>query len=179
LPSITSLYDNQFRTYIKYAFDLLSDSPGMSEIAEQRIGGKNYPNDNRLWDDVRGVGGETVVADLAEVFQTVQGDYNLLGHEMTHQFQALLEKVDPAGLSCVEKLYEKDKLNKNFPDGYSAYNKEEHFAQGVTYWLIPSDAPARFGLNHSWLEQNDPEQLSFINSINSSGGDLSKITCPL
>ena len=70
-------------------------------------------------------------------------------------------------------------LDKNFPDGYSAYNKEEHFAQGVTYWLIPQDAPARFGLNKSWVQQFNPQQFDFINSIDEAHGDFSKLSCAL
>lgn len=163
--------------YIKYAFDLLSDSPGLTMMADARIGGSSYPNDNRLWDDVRGVGGDSVVADLGEVFQTVQGDYNLLGHEIAHQFQFFVESLDKKKGQCFEDLYDAAKKAGRFPDGYSAYNKEEYFAQGVTYWLVPSDVSSRFGLNRSWVKTNDPDQMSFIESIYWSGGDVSKISC--
>jgi hypothetical protein len=177
LPYIPALKANDFTTYIKFSFDLLSESPTLARIRDIRIGGANYPNDNRLWDDVRGLGGETVIADAAEVFQTVQGDYNLLGHEMAHQFQQLLEKVYTPGFDCIVRLYDEAKARGRFPDGYSAQNKEEHFAQGVTYSMIPADSPKRFGTNRGWLTANDPNQLGFIKSIESASGDLGRISC--
>jgi hypothetical protein len=178
LPYMESLEQDEKHTYIKYAYDLLSDSPELSEIHDERIGGANYPHDNRLWDDVRGVGGEMVVADLGEVYQASQGDYNLLGHEMAHQFQRLMESVYPAGLSCIIKQFNEATSNKNFPDAYSSQNKEEHFAQGVTYYLVPDDSPSRFGLNQNWVRQNNPQQFNFIKSIDEARGDLKKINCP-
>lgn len=177
MPYIPNLLDNDMKTYIKYAFDLLSESPGLSEIRDVRIGGAQYPNDNRLWDDVRGLGGNPVVADLAEVFQTPQGDYNLLGHEMAHQFQFLMESKYPAGVQCIDDLYKESKEKKNFPDGYSAYNREEHFAQGVTYYLVPEESSSHFGLNRSWVRKNNPRQYKFIQSIEISQGQYDKISC--
>ncbi|MBL7714382.1 MAG: peptidylprolyl isomerase [Bdellovibrionales bacterium] len=164
-------------SYIKYAFDVLSESPELQSIADARIGGPSYPNDNRLWDDVRGIGGDHVVADLGEVFQTAQGDYNLLGHEIAHQFHMYAENKDPILDRCFTDLYDAAKKASRFPDGYSAYNQYEYFAQGVTYWLVPGDVPSRFGLNRQWVKKNDPDQMSFIESIHWSGGDLSKVSC--
>lgn len=177
LPYMKPLNDNQYRTYIKFAFDLLSESPGMATIHDQRIGGEGYPNDNRLWDDVRGVGGETVVADLGELFESVQGEYNLLGHEITHQFQNLLELKSPTAIACVVNLYAAAKSRGVFSDPYASQNKEEYFAQGVTYFLVPADSPARFGLNQTWLTSGDPDLLNFVQSIESASGDLDKIGC--
>lgn len=177
LPWISLLKNSGYSTYIKFAFDLLSDSPNSADLKDERIGGQNYPNDNRLWDDVRGAGGDTVIADASEVFQTVQGDYNLLGHEMAHQFQGLLESKYQAGLTCIQSIYDSAKAAKNFPDAYSAQNKEEHFAQGVTYYLVPPDSPQRFGLNQKWLVEHNPQQLAFIQSIESAAGDLNRISC--
>jgi hypothetical protein len=177
LPYMATLQKNDFHTYIKYAFDLLSESPGLSNVHDLRIGGVGYPNDNRLWDDVRGIGGDTVVADLAEVFNGVQGDYNLLGHEMSHQFQFLMEKIYPSGVQCIIDLYAQDQNTANFPDSYASQNKEEFFAQGVTYYLVPTDSPARFGLNRNWVVNHDPALYHFISSIEQAHGDLSQISC--
>ncbi len=177
LPYMESLKENQLYSYIKYAYDLLSDSPQLSDLKNMRIGGKNYPHDNRLWDDVRGVGGSMVVADLSEVFNAVQGDYNLLGHEVAHQFQYLMEMIYPTGLQCIVSQYTKAKAEKNFPDSYSSQNKEEHFAQGVTYYMVPTDSPARFGLNQTWVERNNLKQFNFVQSIDTARGDFSKINC--
>ena len=177
LPFVPALNAQSFTAYIKFSFDLLSESPDLASIRDTRIGGDNYPNDNRLWDDVRGLGGGTVVADAAEVFQTVQGDYNLLGHEVAHQFQEMLDVVDQPREQCIFKLYREAKERNRFPDPYSAQNEAEHFAQGITYSLIPVDAPKRFGINRSWLVLNDPNQLRFIETIENAGGDVKKISC--
>lgn len=177
LPYIGVLQRTGHKAYIKYAFELLSEAPGMSHIRDHRI--LNTSHDNRLWDDVRGLGGDTVIADLSEVSQTVQGAYNLLGHEMAHQYQFLMEKHLPAGLRCLTALYEQAKRTGNFPDPYAAGNKEEHFAQSVTYYLVPPDSPQRFGLNRNWLETHDTDELAFIQSIEASDGHLERVRCPL
>ena len=177
MPYMQTMEQNQSHTYIKFAYELLSEAPELSDVRDQRIGGENYPYDNRLWDDVRGVGGSMVVGDLAEVYQSAQGDYNLLGHEMAHQFQYILEKIDPTGLDCIVRQYAQAKAIKNFPDSYSSQNMEEHFAQGVTYYLVPADSPARFGLNQNWVKRNNSAQFDFIQSIDYANGDFSKITC--
>jgi hypothetical protein len=176
LPYIRMLAENGRNAYIKYAFELLSEGPGMSRMRDLRIANSN---DNRLWDDVRGLGGNTVIADLSEVMQTVQGDYNLLGHEMAHQFEFLMGEFHQPGYDCIVKMYEKASNENNFPDAYAATNKEEHFAQLITYYLVPSDAPKRFGLNRTWLETFDTTALTFIQSIEASKGTISKISCPL
>ncbi|MFN8791868.1 MAG: anthrax toxin lethal factor-related metalloendopeptidase, partial [Bdellovibrionales bacterium] len=177
LRYLRNLRDENFRGYIKYAWDLLSESPRLSHLRDVRIGGANYPHDNRLWDDVRGAGGPDLVADLVEVFNAVHGDYNLLGHEMAHQIQFLMERQSPKSFECLVALWEKAKRENNFPDAYSSYNKEEHFAQGVTYSLIPSDSPKRYGLNRSWLERYNPQQLRFIDSLENAKADWSQVRC--
>lgn len=177
LPYMQTLEQNQMHSYIKYAFDLLSESPNLERLKDVRIGGGNYPHDNRLWDDVRGVGGGSVVADLAEVYHTVHGDYNLLGHEVAHQFHYLLKLIQPNLAQCIVDQYDRAKAIGNFPDAYSSQNKEEHFAQGVTYFTVPVDSPARFGLNQNWVKRNNPAQFNFIDSIDLARGDFNKISC--
>ncbi|MGZ3720705.1 MAG: hypothetical protein ACXWR1_20225, partial [Bdellovibrionota bacterium] len=163
--------------FIKSPFDLLSESPGMSDVADTRIEGDGHDTDHRLWDDVRGLGGQVVIADANEVFQTAQGDYNLLGHEMTHQFHQYLSEEKSPLADCIEQLYALSLKLHNFPDAYSSTNSKEHFAQGVTYYLVPADAPERFGLNQSWLPRNNKLQFDFIQSIDGAGGDVAKIRC--
>lgn len=175
LPYLDALIRQSKRTYIKASFELLSESPELSHVRDLRI--TYSPYDHRLWDDVRGLGGEMVVADLNEVMQTYQGDYNLLGHEMAHQFQYLSAEIAPAVFSCIVKLYAEAKAQGNFPESYSALNKEEHFAQGVTYFLIPSDVPPRFGFTQAWLTQFNPRQWRFIQSIDQARGNLAGIGC--
>jgi hypothetical protein len=177
VPYYSTLSAAGSSVYIKAPFDLLSDSPSMSEVKDERIEGDGHDTDHRLWDDVRGLGGQVVIADANEVFQTAQGDYNLLGHEMTHQFHAFLSTQKSPLADCIEGQFALATSRKNFPDAYSGTNSKEFFAQGVTYYLVPEGSAERFGLNQSWLPAHNPLQFSFIRSIDSSGGDLSRITC--
>lgn len=175
-PFIAALNNTQrYRTYIKMPFELLSRSPGYADIRDQRI---SYPHDNRLWDDVRGLGGDVVIADHDETFESVQGDYNLLGHEMVHQLHFYFEAYYPHLGNCIDRLYQQAKRKDTFPDRYAATNNKEYFAQAITYYLIPPDSPARFGINASWYPKYDPDMYQFILSIEASGGDINAIRCP-
>ncbi len=163
--------------YIKSAFELLSETPSLESLRDTRIGGENYPNDNRLWDDVRGVGGATVVADFGELSQIAQGSYNTIGHEIAHQFHfALIESQSPIA-TCIQALYEKAKERNLFADGYAAFNQYEYFAQAVTYYLVPEASPQRFGLNRTWSVQNDPLMHALVESIEKADGHIDRINC--
>lgn len=175
-PYLKALLQSGSKSYIKPPFEILSTSPGFSMLRDQRI---SYPFDNRLWDDVRGAGGASVAADHDEVFLTVQGDYNLLGHEMAHQFHNYVTSAEPRLNDCIQNLYDAATARDLFPDAYAKGNVKEYFAQGVTYYLVPADSPARFGINVSWIKKNDPDLYNFIVSIDSSNGDLKKIICPI
>jgi hypothetical protein len=177
VPYYQMMFNAKSRVFIKNPSDLLSDTPGLEDIKDERIEGDGHVTDHRLWDDVRGVGGEVVAADASEVFQGVQGDYNLLGHEMTHQFHAVLANEKSPLADCIEGQYAWAKKNHHFPDDYSSVNSKEFFAQGVTYYLVPADSPERFGLNQSWLPKYDPQQFDFIKSIDAAAGAESKIEC--
>lgn len=162
VPHLEFFASKNLKAFLKFSYDLLSESPGNTKLRDQRIGGGKYPNDHRLWDDVRGAGGETVVADIHEVLDSPHGSYNLLGHEMAHQLQTYMSYVFPQGVERIRELYQEALVSGNFPDKYSSQNMEEHFAQGVTYFLVPTDAPTRFGLNRSWLTRHNQAQEQFI-----------------
>lgn len=175
-PFIAELFNtNVYRTYIKMPFELLSRSPGYAEIKDVRI---TYPHDHRLWDDVRGLGGNIVIADHDETFESVQGDYNLLGHEMVHQLHFHMKSLYPGLANCIERLYAQAKRKDTFPDRYAATNSMEYFAQAVTYYLIPPDSPARFGTNQSWYPKHDPDMYKFILALEAANGTLTSIKCP-
>lgn len=166
---------NVYRTYIKMPFELLSRSPGYAEIKDERI---TYQHDHRLWDDVRGLGGNVVIADHDETFESVQGDYNLLGHEMVHQLHFHMKSSYPGLANCIERLYSQAKRKDTFPDRYAATNSMEYFAQAITYYLIPADSPARFGTNQSWYPKHDPDMYKFIQALEAANGNLTSIKCP-
>lgn len=174
IPYFESLSTSKAFTFIKHSFMLLSQSPNLADLKDQRI---SYNGDNRLWDDVRGAGGETVVADLGEVLEAPHGAYNLAGHEIAHQFHFTL--LDEKLTQCLDALYEQAKNNQIFADPYSGTNVAEYFAQAVTYFLVPADSPKRFGLNRLWFEKNDPQILNFVEQVNSVSGDVAKLKCPL
>ncbi len=181
-PYIRELHAHGLKTYIKLPFEILSDAPGMHGLRDARIGPPTMPsyrNDNRLWDDVRGAGGATVVADLHEIQQAVHGGYNLLTHEIAHQFHHHLQNARPDLYQCLERLYAAARGRNRFPDAYAASNVKEYFAQGATYHMVPADSPARYGLNASWLPANDPDLHRFLQSVEASQGDLSRVECPL
>lgn len=181
-PYINSMFESGYLSYIKLPFERLSQVPNLSDLKDSRIGPPDMPNylyDNRLWDDVRGAGGETVAADHDEIFQTVHGDYNLLAHEMTHQFHQFLQKKKPLLDACINALYQKALKRDLFADGYSKSAVAEYFAQGIGYYLIPADFPVRYGTNVSWFQKNDSELYQFMVSIDQARGDLEQIKCPV
>lgn len=181
-PYIQGMYASGNLAYIKLPFELLSQVPQFSEVRDSRIGPPDMPNylyDNRLWDDVRGAGGQMVAADHDEIFQTVHGDYNLLGHEMAHQFHHYIAAAAPVLNTCIQKLYDHAGKRNMYADGYSKSTVAEYFAQGISYYLIPTDSPPRYGTNGSWFQKNDPEFFQFMVSIDQAGGDLDKIKCPI
>ncbi|MEQ1875784.1 MAG: hypothetical protein ABL958_04000 [Bdellovibrionia bacterium] len=160
------------RVYIKRGFELMSQIPGMEKMRDLRV---SYPGDNRLWDDIRGLGGEMVLVDLEEMMDGPFGVYNLAGHEVAHQFHFSL----PATLQgCIDKLYAQAKTKKVFADPYSSTNPAEYFAQGVGYQMWPEGSPARFGLNRKWLLDNDRDLDAFLTSILNAKA-ISEIKCPL
>ncbi|MES2769921.1 MAG: hypothetical protein V4596_12320 [Bdellovibrionota bacterium] len=170
------------KAYIKLPFEKLSEVASFEHLKDVRIGPPLNPNhkyDNRLWDDVRGSGGKFVAADHDEVFMGVHGDYNLLGHEMAHQFHTYVLGYHPAIGACIKKLYSAALERNIFADSYAKSNDREYFAQGVTYYLIPADMPSRYGLNQSWAIENDPHLHQLVLSIDNAKGDFSKIKCPI
>ena len=181
-PYIKQFHEIGYSSYIKLPYELLSDSPNLSDLKDVRIGPPALPNhkfDNRLWDDVRGAGGEQVVADHDEVFMTVHGDYNLLGHEVAHQFHRFIQVQKPNLFICIDSLYKKARERNLFADGYASRNSFEYFAQGITYYLIPESFPARYGVNQGWAKNNDPDLHLFLMSLDQAQGDLDKIACPI
>lgn len=175
IPFFKDLY-KYGRVYIKQPFELLSNCPFQSHLRDERI---EYEYDKRLWDDTRGTGGLTVIADHNEVFNTVHGDFNLLAHELSHQASYFFSENYPNIFKCIESLYDQAKTKKQFVDNYSSTNYKEYFAQGVVYYLIPESAPIYFGSNRGHLKATDENLYKFVNSINNSNGDLSLIKCPL
>jgi hypothetical protein len=169
---IGHLNSSRLKVYIKRGFELISQVPYMSAMRDRRV---TYAGDNRLWDDIRGLGGSLVLVDLEEMMDSPFGVYNLAGHEVAHQFHYSLPQ---AGQQCIEKLYINAKAKNVFADPYSSTNSGEYFAQGVGFHMWPEDTPARFGLNRKWLLDNDRDLDTLLTSITTAKA-IADIKCPL
>ncbi|MBF0359508.1 MAG: hypothetical protein HQK49_00760 [Oligoflexia bacterium] len=172
---IDSLYNDGLRLYLKDVFELLSETPNNDYLQDRRLQSAGYEGDNRLWDDLRGSGGDMAVVDLYETLGAVFGEYRLASHEVAHQFYANLLSDDIK--ACVKNLYLDAKKRNMISDPYAARNELEYFAQAVAHYTVDEDAPSRFGINRKWLQKNDPKLFSLVKSIESTS-DLSKIKCP-
>lgn len=56
---------------------------------------------------------------------------------------------------------------------------EEYFAQGVTYYLVPADSPARFGATRERLLDIDPMLFEFVDTIARAEVEAEDMLCPL
>jgi hypothetical protein len=178
-PFVAGLYRSGARIFVKPGAILLSEAPGNENLRDVRI---TYDHDNRNWDDVRGAGGKTVVVDYEQMMSAAFGDYNLAGHEITHQFQGGAAKdsqLPQAQFDCSVRLYEAAKARGVFADPYSGRNFLEYLAQGVAYFMTPEDSSARLGINVSWLKAHDPDMLGFLQDLQLHSPDLSAIRCPV
>jgi len=172
LPYLDDLVATGNTFYAKRPFELLSETPGHDDLRDQRV---TYEEDYRLWDDVRGLGGNPVVADLSEVMLAPYGAYNLAIHEVSHQLHFA---APPAIAACIEALYEGASERGRFVNYYASYNSAEYFAEGVTYFSVPPDAPGRYGPNRQWLIDNDRDLDAFIAAF-ADETPLADVTCPV
>jgi hypothetical protein len=172
LPYVGDLVaaDNVF--YAKRPFELLSEAPGASGLRDQRV---LYDGDYRLWDDVRGMGGNPVVADISEVVLTPYGGYNLAVHEVAHQVH--LSGPEPLG-ACIQALYDGAAARDLFVNYYAGLNPEEYFAEGVTHYSIPAGTSPYFGTNRQWLLDNDPALDALVAQLDDEV-PLAEVTCPV
>lgn len=162
--------DNIF--YAKRPFELLSEAPGASGLRDQRVA---YEGDYRLWDDVRGMGGNPVVADISEVVLTPYGGYNLAVHEVAHQ----VHLSGPGSLdACIQALYDGASARGLFVNYYAGLNPEEYFAEGVTHFSIPAGTSPYFGTNRQWLLDNDPALDALVAQIDDEV-PLAGLACPV
>lgn len=172
LPYLDDLVAAENVFYAKRPFELLSEAPGASGLRDQRV---LYEGDYRLWDDVRGVGGNPVVADISEVVLTPYGGYNLAVHEVAHQVH--LSGPEPLG-GCIQALYDGAAARGLFVNYYAGLNPEEYFAEGVTHYAIPAGTSPYFGTNRQWLLDNDPALDALIAQLDDEV-PLGEVTCPV
>jgi hypothetical protein len=162
--------------YFKWGFQLKSDVDAFSYQRDRRIGDDvRFPNDNRLWDDVRGSGGNKAMAEVEEMLEAPYGSYNLVGHEVAHQFHWKYERqLQP----CIQALYDAAKKRGLFVNPYAARNTGEYFAVAVDRYLLGHNAPIRYGQAADWLKANDPDLYGLLMSIKDSK-HINEVRCPI
>ncbi len=167
--------------YVKEGYELLSEAPELAFIHDTRV---EYPGDYRLLDDIRGTGGNPVVTARGEIMRAAVGGYNTALHEVSHQVH--LNAPEPFS-ACITRLYEAAATRQVFTDPYAAINEVEYFAQAVSFYAVPADAPLRDGLNRGHLLAVDRDLHDFIAAIEAAGAaadgaaapDLGAVPCPL
>ena len=171
-PHLEMLVQSESTLYIKESFELLSQVPALEAVRDLRV---PFARDHRLYDDLRGAGGNPVVSDRSEAASAVFGALNVSAHEVAHRFHA----VAPDNIrSCITELYLQARAANSFTDSYAATNEQEYFAQGVTFYTVPADAPIRYGLTRERVAEVDPALLTLIQSIADASAPLPAIACP-
>ena len=170
---IPGMDQNDFRAYIKFPFEMMYEMPNLAEIKDDRV---SYPRDNRLWDDTRGLGGQTIVSDYFESPESPYGNYNLLGHEMAHQVDDYMANFFQPAEKCLDKLFEGATARDVFVGAYSRI-RAEYFAVASESYFIPVDYPARFGVQRSWYNLNDPDLARYMEQIIQGPDAAQKMNC--
>ncbi len=149
--------------YIKHLHEVLSHCPGQELLKDQRI---SY--DLRLWDDVRGCGGYRTVTGIEDVEGTLQGGYNTVIHELTHQVHGVLT----ADLGReIQDLYRNararmDSGKEAFVSLYQASSVYEYLAEGVNSIYTPRrDRFDTREILRERLEARDPDLIAEIHKL--------------
>ncbi len=156
LPYLDELVATGHHFYAKRPFELLSETPNLDFLRDTRI---QNAGDHRLWDDVRGAGGNPVIADITEIELAPFGVYNLAVHEVSHQ----VHNAAPAAIGeCIAMLFQRAKQRALFINAYAGTDAYEYFAEGVTFFSVPPGASIPNGPTRQWLIDNDPDLERFI-----------------
>lgn len=120
--------------YIKPLYELLSESPGMESLRNQRIN-----LDSRLWDDVRGAGGYHTVTGIEDVERIYYGGYNTVIHELTHQVHGILTAPEQERIETQFRLSKEKDANgiETFMSRYQKSTVWEYFAEGANAYVSP------------------------------------------
>ena len=122
------------RCYIKPLHELLSECPNLETLRDQRI-----DLDSRLWDDVRGCGGFTIVSGIEDVERCIFRSHNTVLHELTHQVHGVLP---PEDTDRVRNLFHAARIREDggqptFMSRYQQTTVWEYFAEGGNAFYSP------------------------------------------
>jgi tetratricopeptide (TPR) repeat protein len=128
------LIESGSRFYIKPLHELLSESPNLETIRDQRI---DY--DSRLWDDVRGCGGFTTVTGIEDVERSIFRGYNTVLHELTHQVHGVFPEIDSDRIRDLfhAARVREDRGQPTFMSRYQQSSVWEYFAEGANALFSP------------------------------------------
>jgi tetratricopeptide (TPR) repeat protein len=140
--------------YIKPLHEKLSECPEMETLRDLRV---SY--DGRLWDDVRGAGGFHTVTGIEDVEATIDGGYNTVLHELTHQVHRLFT---PEENRIIRDAYRQAKKKeaagkKVFLSSYQGSSEWEYFAEGANaYFTEKRDDYDTREIRRDRLDKMDP-----------------------
>lgn len=163
------LIDSGATYYIKPLHQRLSETPHQESLRDRRI---SY--DSRLWDDVRGCGGYHSVTGIEDVERSIQGGYDTVLHELTHQVHALLPA---ARQRQIEGLYRRTLARQAagedaFISRYAGTNVQEYLAEGAHALARPRrDRFDRREVVAERLLARDPELVALVRQLQ-AGGDV-------
>ncbi len=125
------LIEGEQTFYVKLLHERLSETPGHESLEDERI---SY--DSRLWDDVRGCGGNDTVIGIEDVEGSILGRPDTALHELAHQVHGVFGEDDR---NLIERAYtealRRDKEKRDvFVNRYQASSVWEYFAEGVVAW---------------------------------------------
>jgi hypothetical protein len=121
--------------------------------------------DHRLWDDVKGQGGQHGVAGEESVRDVSAGRYNTLAHEFMHQVHIAMSAEER---DQVTRMYLNAKQNKLTLDYYAASNAGEYVAQAYEAFISESKLvgmKVTSGNTRARLQRLDPEMFAFLERI--------------
>ncbi|TPW17059.1 MAG: hypothetical protein FD129_523, partial [bacterium] len=154
------LLDGGCTHYVKPLYQLLSETPGLETLRDQRI---SY--DSRLWDDVRGAGGYNTVTGIEDVERTIFDRYNTVLHELTHQVHGVMTADQGREIQeHYRQAKERDEATKNgFLSRYAGGSVFEYFAEGANALQSRKrDAYDSREEVYERLESMDPELMSLV-----------------
>ena len=141
---------------------LLWESPHLEHLKGQRT------FDKRLWDDVKGCGGEHATCSWDWERDVKYHRFNMAAHEFAHQVDLFLPKKIQ---QKIEYLYKKAKKERITLDYYANSNKLEYFAVGIEAYVSEKKLPDQTGghghTRQEFLEK-DPDLYKLIESLSRS-----------
>jgi len=128
---IPVLVDGGQTFYVKLLHERLSETPQHESLRDERI---SY--DARLWDDVRGCGGNDTVIGIEDVERSIFGRDDTALHELAHQVHHVLLEEDKARIErAFTAALQRDAAGEDvFLNRYSASSVWEYLAEGVHAW---------------------------------------------